>query len=49
MLLSIDVEDDLMQELPEYYRKDANLLIYQNGEHGEEYLVEIKVHRLKGD
>ena len=49
MLMYQDVEDDLLEEFPMYYRKDANLLIYQNGVEGVEYLVEIKVYKLKGD
>lgn len=49
MILKEDVEDDLLEEFSMYYRKEANLLIYQNGQHGEEYLVEIRVHKLRGD
>ena len=49
MILKEDVEDDLLEEFGMYYRKEANLLIYQNGEHGTQYLIEIKVHKLKED
>ena len=49
MLLREDVEDDLLEEFGMYYRKDVNMLIYKNGEHGDEYLVEIRVHKLKED
>jgi len=46
MLLREDVEDDLLEEFPMYYRKEGQVLIYQNGEHNDRYMVEIRVHRL---
>lgn len=46
MLLREDVEDDLLEELPFYYRKEGKVLIYQNGKDNERYMVEIRVHRL---
>jgi hypothetical protein len=48
-LMREDVEDDLLEEFGMYYRKEASILVYQNGEHGEEYMIEIKVHKLRGD
>lgn len=50
MLLREDVEDDLLEEFPMYYRKEGMALIYQNGVDNDRYLVEIKVHNIgKGD
>ena len=48
MLLKEDVEDDLLEEFGMYYHKEASILVYKNGEHGDEYMIEIKVHKLKG-
>ncbi len=50
MLLREDVEDDLLEEFPMYYRKEGMVLIYQNGKDNDRYMVEIKVHNIgKGD
>lgn len=46
MLLREDVEDDLLEEFPMYYRKEGMVLIYQNGVDNDRYMVEIRVHRL---
>lgn len=46
MLLREDVEDDLMEEFPMYYRKEGQVLIYQNGETSDRYMVEIKVYNI---
>jgi hypothetical protein len=46
MLLREDVEDDLLEEFPMYYRKEGMVLIYQNGEKSDRYMVEIKVHNI---
>ncbi len=46
MLLREDVEDDLMEEFPMYYRKEGQVLIYQNGKDNDRYMVEIKVHNI---
>lgn len=46
MLLREDVEDDLMEEFPMYYRKEGMMLIYQNGKDNDRYVVEIKVHNI---
>jgi hypothetical protein len=43
MLLREDVEDDLMEGYPEYYSKQGQLLIYQNGKDNDRYLVEVKI------
>lgn len=46
MLLREDVEDDLMEEFPMYYRKEGQVLIYQNGKDNDRYIVEIRVHNI---
>jgi hypothetical protein len=46
MLLREDVEDDLMEEFPMYYRKEGQVLIYQNGVNNDRYMVEIRVHNI---
>lgn len=46
MLLREDVEDDLLEEFPMYYRKEGMVLIYQNGKDNDRYLVEITVHNI---
>ncbi len=46
MLLREDVEDDLLEEFPMYYRKEGMVLIYQNGKDSDRYMVEIKVHNI---
>ncbi len=46
MLLREDVEDDLMEEFPMYYREEGQVLIYQNGADNDRYMVEIKVHNI---
>lgn len=46
MLLMQDVEDDLLEGYPEYYTKEGQVLVYQNGRDNERYLVEVRVHRL---
>lgn len=46
MLLREDVEDDLMEEFPMYYRKEGQVLIYQNGKDNDRYMVEIRVHNI---
>lgn len=46
MLLCEDVEDDLLEEFPMYYRKHGQVLIYQNGKDNDRYMVEIKVHNI---
>lgn len=46
MLLREDVEDDLLEEFPMYYRKEGMVLIYQNGKDSDRYLVEITVHNI---
>lgn len=46
MLLREDVEDDLLEEFPMYYRKEGMVLIYQNGVDNDRYLVEITVHNI---
>lgn len=46
MLLREDVEDDLLEEFSMYYRKEGQVLIYQNGADNDRYLVEIKVYKL---
>lgn len=46
MLLREDVEDDLLEQFPMYYRKEGMVLIYQNGKDNDRYLVEITVHNI---
>ena len=46
MLLREDVEDDLLEEFPMYYRKEGMMLIYQNVVDNDRYIVEIKVHNI---
>lgn len=46
MLLVEDVEDDLLEQFPAYYKKEGSVLVYQNGLDNDKYLVEIRVHRL---
>jgi hypothetical protein len=46
ILLSQDVEDDLLEGYPEYYSKNGKVLIYQNGKDNDQYLVEVKVYRI---
>lgn len=46
MLLREDVEDDLLEGYPEYYFKEGQVLVYQNGRDNDRYMVEIRVHRL---
>ena len=46
MLLREDVEDDLLEEFPMYYRKEGMVLVYQNGKDNDRYLVEITVHNI---
>lgn len=46
MLLREDVEDDLLEEFPMYYRKEGMMLVYQNGVDNDRYVVEIKVHNI---
>lgn len=46
MLLREDVEDDLLESYPDYYNKEASILVYQNGKDNQKYMVEIKVHQL---
>ena len=46
MLLFQDVEDDLLEEFPMYYRKEGVALVYQNGVDNDRYLVEITVHNI---
>jgi hypothetical protein len=46
MLLREDVEDDLMESYTEYYYKQGQVLIYQNGKDNDRYMVEIKVHNI---
>jgi hypothetical protein len=50
ILLSQDVEDDLLEEFGMYYQKQGMVLIYQNGADNDRYMVEIKVYNIgKGD
>jgi hypothetical protein len=46
MLLREDVEDDLTEAYAEYYNKEGQLLVYQNGKDNARYMVEIKVFLL---
>lgn len=46
MLLREDVEDDLLEGYPDYYTKQGQVLMYQNGKDNERYLVEVKVYRI---
>jgi hypothetical protein len=46
MLLREDVEDDLLEGYAEYYSKQGQVLIYQNGKDNDRYMVEVRVHRL---
>ena len=46
MLLREDVEDDLLEEFGMYYRKEGQILIYQNGLDNPRYMIEIKIHPL---
>lgn len=46
MLLYQDVEDDLLEEFGMYYRKEGQVLIYQNGVDDDRYIIEIKVHNI---
>lgn len=46
MLLREDVEDDLLEEFPDYYRKEGQVLIYQNGKDNDRYMVEIKIFNI---
>lgn len=43
MLLREDVEDDLMESYPDYYRKEGQVLVYQNGKDNDRYMVEVRV------
>lgn len=44
MLLDEDVKDDLIIRYPGLYKREGDLLIYQNGLYNPKYLVEVKVH-----
>lgn len=46
MLMREDVEDDLMESYAHLYKKEGSVLIYQNGQYGSRYMVEVKVWRL---
>jgi hypothetical protein len=46
MLLREDVEDDLLESYTDYYHKQGQVLIYQNGKDNDRYMVEIKVHNI---
>ena len=48
MLLEEDVQSDLLFKYPELYKKEGELLIYQNGRDNPKYLVEVNVHFLGG-
>jgi hypothetical protein len=46
MLLREDVEDDLLESYPDYYTKQGQVLLYQNGKDNDRYMVEVKVYRI---
>ena len=46
MLLREDVEDDLLEAYPDYYRKEASVLVYQNGKDNQKYMVEVKLFQI---
>lgn len=46
MLLAEDVEGDLIEWLPEYYKRNDDLLVYQNGKDNPRYAVVVKVYPL---
>lgn len=43
MLLVEDVQDDLIEEYPQYSRSRDGILIYQNGRGNPRYIVDINV------
>lgn len=49
MLLREDVEDDLLEAYPDYYTKQGQVLVYQNGKDNDSYLVEVRVFRMRKD
>lgn len=46
MLLDADVEDDLIEKFPEFYSRENNVLIYQNGKDNSKFAVFVKVYQL---
>lgn len=48
MLLVQDVEDDLLEAYPQYYSRQDDVLIYQNGVDNQRYAVGVNLYLLGG-
>jgi len=49
MLLDEDIEDDLLSSYPMYYKREGELLIYQNGKDNPKYLIEVRCIFIGGE
>jgi hypothetical protein len=45
MLLSQDVEDDLIEKYPNLYWREGDLLFYRNGKDESTFIVQVSVYR----
>ena len=48
MILTQDVEDDLLEAFPQYYSREGDVLVYQNGADSQRYAIGVNVYLIGG-